>query len=417
MAICTQDALRRLGDIADLVLTHDRRIVRPVDDSVAREDDGQLQVLRRARGFAPVPISLGRSVPRILAVGGHLKNTVALSLERDVILSPHLGDLDNTLSMEAHRRAISDLVDFFQTEPEIVACDLHPDYSSTQHAERLARAWSVPLIRVQHHVAHVLSAVAEWQLAEPVLGLSWDGTGYGLDGTVWGGEAIVVDGPRWTRVGHLRTFPLLGGERVARAPRRAALGMLHAMQSESCLTQGRRWFSKQELGLLETAFDGGHLFPQSSSMGRLFDAVAALCGMKDRVSFEGEAAMQLEFAVDPSEASAYPLPISDTAPAVADWQPLLDAVLRDLAGGCPRGTVAGRFHNSLAEVAVQLARRTGCAKVALTGGCFQNRWLTRRVRARLLESGFEVYTQRRVPPGDGGIALGQVLGAALQVGA
>jgi hydrogenase maturation protein HypF len=263
----------------------------------------------------------------------------------------------------------------------------------------------------------VLSAVAEWQLAGPVLGLSWDGTGYGLDGTVWGGEAIVVDGPLWTRVGHLRTFPLLGGERVAREPRRAALGLLHEMQSELCLVQGRRWFSAQELGLLETALDRGHDFPQSSSMGRLFDAVAALCGLKDRVSFEGEAAMQLEFAVDPGETTAYPLPITDTAPAVADWQPLLDAVLRDLAAGRAPGTVAGRFHNSLAELAVQWARRTGIARVVLTGGCFQNRLLTRRVRARLLESGFEVYTQRRVPPGDGGIALGQVLGAAVQVGA
>ncbi|MHB8865648.1 MAG: carbamoyltransferase HypF [Pirellulaceae bacterium] len=417
MAIGTQDALQRLGDIADLLLTHNRQIVRPVDDSVAREEDGHLQVLRRARGFAPLPISLDRAVPTILAVGGHLKNTVALSLGRDVILSPHIGDLDNTLSTEAHRRAIRDLVGFFQTTPDIVACDLHPDYGSTRQAERLAQEWSVPLIRVQHHVAHVLSAIAERQLAGPVLGLSWDGTGYGLDATVWGGEAIVVDGPLWTRVGHLRTFPLLGGERVAREPRRAALGMLHEMQSERCLELGRRWFSEQELALLESALERGHVFPRSSSMGRLFDSVAVLCRLPDRVSFEGEAAMRLEFVADPQEMASYPLPWTDTAPAIADWQPLLEAVLHDLAGGCSPGTIAGRFHNTLADLALGLASRIGCGKIVLTGGCFQNRLLTRRVRMRLLAAGFEVYTQRRVPPGDGGIALGQILGAALQVGA
>jgi hydrogenase maturation protein HypF len=416
MAISTEDALQRLGDIADLVLTHDRKIVRPVDDSVAREEAGQLQLLRRARGFSPLPIALDRTVPRILAVGGHLKNTVALSIGRDVILSPHVGDLDNTLSMAVHRRAVRDLVEFFEVTPEVVACDLHPDYGSTRHAEQLAEHWQVPLVRVQHHHAHVLSAMAEWQLTGPVLGLSWDGTGYGADGTVWGGEAIVVDGSRWTRLAHLRLFPLPGGDRVAREPRRAALGLLHEMQSGQ-RGEAARWFSDTQWGPLLAALDRGHVFPRSSSMGRLFDAVAALCGLKDRVSFEGEAAMQLEFAVDPAETAGYPLPMSDTLPAVVDWRPLVDGVLEDLRAGRSRGTVAGRFHNALADLAVRLARRAVCGRVVLTGGCFQNRWLTRRVRAQLSEAGFDVYTQRRVPPGDGGIALGQVLGAALQSGA
>ena len=237
MAIETAEALERLGDIADLVLTHDRPIVRPVDDSVAREDDGALQLLRRARGFAPVPLALklpaasgsaaADSDPCILAMGGHLKNTISLRIGQDVVVGSHVGDLDNTLSMQVYRQAITDLVTFFDVIPSVVACDLHPDYGSTQHAETLAQQWQVPLVRIQHHHAHVLSAVAEHHLDGPVLGLAWDGTGYGSDGTIWGGEAILVDGPRWTRVAHLRTFPLPGGDRAAREPRRAALGLLH----------------------------------------------------------------------------------------------------------------------------------------------------------------------------------------------
>jgi hydrogenase maturation protein HypF len=226
----------------------------------------------------------------------------------------------------------------------------------------------------------------------------------------------VVDGVRWTRVAHLHPFPLPGGDRVAREPRRAALGLLHEMQPARC-QEAAKWFAGAEWGTLLAALDRGHVFPRSSSMGRMFDAVAALAGLKERVSFEGEAAMQLEFAVDPAEAARYPLPISDTLPAVIDWRPLLDGVLEDLRAGRLPATVAGRFHNALAELAVQLARRAACRNVVLTGGCFQNRHLTRRARTQLSEAGFDVYTQRRVPPGDGGIALGQVLGAALQVGA
>ncbi len=416
MATSTAEALERLADIADLILTHDRPIVRPVDDSVARLDGTRLQLLRRARGFAPQPIRLEERLPTILAVGGHLKNTVALSLGHEVVLSPHVGDLDNVLSLDVHRRTVGDLLDFFAATPAAIACDLHPDYASTRHAEKLSATWQVPLVRIQHHVAHVLSAVAECGVTGPVLGLSWDGTGYGLDGTVWGGEAIVVDGPQHVRVGHLRTFPLFGGDRTAREPRRSALGMLHTMEAETCLDWGRHWFSSTELELFATAIERGHPFPVSSSMGRLFDAVAVLCGCKERVSFEGEAAMQLEFAVDPVENSAYPLPILEGWPAVADWIPLLDAILADLARGVRRNTMAARFHNALANLALAWSERVGCPQVILSGGCFQNRVLLSRVRTRLSEAGFAVYTQARVPCGDGGIALGQILGAAQQLG-
>jgi hydrogenase maturation protein HypF len=414
MAISTEDALERLRPLSDLILTHDREIVRPVDDSVARDEGSRLQILRRARGYAPVPVRLQHPVPPMLAVGGHLKNTVAVSIGSEVVISPHIGDLDNTLSLEVHRRTIADLIDFFDLIPERIVCDLHPDYSSTRHAQHLASAWHVPLVAVQHHHAHILSAMAEWHLDGPVLGLAWDGTGYGTDGTVWGGEAIVVDGRTWQRLAHLRTFLLPGGDRVAREPRRAALALLHAIGSPDTNSLAEQWFSDAEVRTLRAALDRPGLFPRCSSMGRLFDAVAALCGLRDRVSFEGQAAMQLEYAADRSAVAPYPLAIHDQTPAIVDWQPLLEHVLADLAAGVSIGCIAGRFHGALAELAVSLARRADCPTVVLSGGCFQNHLLAQRARASLSEAGFDVYTQRLVPPGDGGLSLGQILGAALQ---
>lgn len=412
MATTTQEALRRLGSIADLILTHNRPIVRPVDDSVAREEAGGVQLLRRARGYAPIPVQLSHPVPCVLAVGGHLKNTVALSVGRDVVVSPHIGDLDNTLSLDVHRRAVRDLVGFFQVKPELVACDLHPDYGSTRHAEQLAAEWGVPVVRVQHHYAHVLSAMAEWQLEGPVLGLSWDGTGYGLDATVWGGEAIRVDDRGWQRMATLRSFALPGGDRAAREPRRAALGLLYEVSGAASSDRARRWFSPAELAVLLGAMQQTGTFPRCTSMGRLFDAIAAISGLRDRVSFEGEAAMQLEHLADPREAGSYPLAVGEADPLVVDWGPMLVSVLAELDAGEPIALVAARFHNWLATVALRLAQHAGCPQVVLTGGCFQNRLLTERTRATLSQAGFHVYTQRLMPPGDGGIALGQILGAA-----
>ncbi len=413
MATTTREAIERLGDIADMILTHDRSIVRPVDDSVARVVEGQAQVLRRARGYAPLPITLPRQPPCTLAVGGHLKNTVGLSVGSDVVISPHIGDLDNALSLEVHRRAIGDLVEFFDAVPEIVVCDLHPDYASTIHAERLARRWSVPLMRVQHHHAHVLSLMAEHALDDSLLGLAWDGTGYGTDGTVWGGEALLCSGATFQRVAHLRPFSLPGGDRAAREPRRSALGILHEAQGAECFTMAQRWFSPTELDTLLSALKNPHLFPRTSSMGRLFDAVAALSGLSQRVSFEGQAAMALEFVASDEELPPYTVTLSDAQPAVWDWSPMLGQVIEDLHNGQPPGFVSGRFHETLARAAVQIAERTRCPRIGLTGGCFQNEQLCRRVQLHLSAAGFDVYTQRQVPPGDGGLALGQVWAAAL----
>jgi len=343
-----------------------------------------------------------------------LKNTVALCLGAQVVLTPHVGDLDNVLSVEVHRRAARDLIAFFRARPEAVACDLHPDYASTRHAEALAAQWSVPLVRVQHHHAHVAACMAEHGLKGPVLGFSWDGTGYGGDGTVWGGETLLCEGSHFRRIGHLRTFALPGGDKAVRQPCRSALGVLFEIFAEEAVRYVRDWFGAGELRTLISMLARAVRAPRTSSMGRLFDAVAALCGLPRVISFEGQAAMALEFAADVFETRAYPLPVSADTPAVADWEPLIRAVLADLAAGESIGAVSGRFHNALAEMAVATARAAGCRQIALSGGCFQNAILTKRVRTRLLEEGFLVYTHQKVPPGDGGIALGQAFVAARQ---
>ncbi len=482
MAIDREDALRRLGHIADLLLTHNRPIVRPVDDSIVRVGPAGSQVLRRARGFAPLPIRLcdGLSASRtVLAVGGHLKNAVALALGRvgqaersptknnvaaggtalrlshptptEVVMSAHVGDLDNVLSVGVFRRAIDDLLKFFQAAPDVVACDLHPDYASTQHAERLSARWGVPLRRVQHHHAHVAACMAEHGLPGPVLGFSWDGTGYGPDGTVWGGEALVCEGAEYRRVAHLRTFALPGGDRAVRQPRRSALGVLFELLGQDAAELAAAWFSRQELDQLLPMLQRRIHAPRTSSMGRLFDAVAAICGLPTKpqpavapggattgrgfITFEGQAAMALEYAADESEPLAYPFALSacdcgagvSPAPplqagrlhhkdAVLDWEPLVRGVLADRAADVHVGRISARFHNALADVALAVAQSLPTPlPVVLSGGCFQNALLTDRIHSRLSAAGFQVYTHSQAPPGDGGIALGQAFVALQQV--
>ncbi len=331
------------------------------------------------------------------------------------IVGSHVGDLDSVASVEVHRRAAADLPAFFDVRPGAVACDLHPDYASTREAESLAARWNVPLVRVQHHHAHVAACMAEHGLTGPVLGLAWDGTGYGPDGTVWGGEMLRCDRAGFVRVAHLRPFPMPGGDRAVREPRRSALGLLFAAFGRAAAAElAAPWFDERELSLLLDALERGLNSPLTSSMGRLFDAVAAIAGLPAKASFEGQAAMALEFAADPAEPGAYPVPFGDGTPAVADWQPTLEAVLADLRSGEAVGAVSARFHNALAGLAVAAAERAGCPGVVLTGGCFQNRLLSVRAGQRLEEAGFEVFSHGLVPPGDGGIALGQLYAATGQ---
>ena len=423
MSTTTAEAMARLGAIADAFLVHNRAIVRPVDDSVVQSVGNAAQILRRARGYAPRPIKINlpvasdarRAAATVLAVGGHLKNTVALKLGDRVVVGAHVGDLDNIASVEVHRRAVDDLLNFFEVVPDVVACDLHPDYASTRCAETLAEKWGVPLVRVQHHHAHVASCAAEHGLVGPVLGLAWDGTGFGPDQTIWGGEALLMSYGdaqlEFTRFAHLYAFGLPGGDRAVRQPRRSALGALFETDAALAERFASQWFAPEQHKPLLAMLERGTRCPRTSSMGRLFDAVAALCGLPHshggeqaaaEISFEGQAAMALQFAADENHAQAYEFPLSDAQPAVSDWRPVLQSAIDDLAAGLAPGIISMRFHNGLAELALKIAQRAGCSQVVLSGGCFANVLLGRLVRERLSQAGFNVYTHRKVPPGDGG---------------
>jgi hydrogenase maturation protein HypF len=406
----------RLGGIADCFLVHDRPIIRPVDDSVVRLVRGRETVLRRARGYAPLPVHLKTPLPCVLAVGAHLKNTVALSVGHEAFISQHIGDLETSEAHAAFRAVAADLPRLYETTPEIVACDLHPDYLSTKYAVELATRADVPLHPVQHHWAHVLSCMAENEIEFPALGVAWDGTGYGTDGTIWGGEFLLAGEKSFERVAHFRHFRLPGGEAAIKQPRRTALGVLYEIWGAKALNHGDlapvRDFSESDLVLIRQMLIKGLQAPLTSSAGRLFDAVASLTGLRQQVTFEGQAAMELEFAIQHCVGEAYSFEIKSTAPSIVDWRPMIEEIVDDIRHGETPGVISAKFHNALVEIIVAVARHVGQTRVVLTGGCFQNCYLTERSVQRLLEEGFRPYWHQRVPTNDGGIALGQIMDAA-----
>jgi hydrogenase maturation protein HypF len=451
--ICTdeREALERLGGIADVFLVHNRPIVRHVDDSIVRVMLDRELVLRRARGYAPLPINVlpasrwqdkqncRQAGSTILAVGAHLKNAVALSVGNQVFISQHIGDLETEQAHTAFRRVIADFEKLYEAKPDIIASDLHPDYLSTKFAKELVAQASRPVnqtqtgglchVGVQHHIAHVLSCMAENEIAPPALGVSWDGTGYGLDGTVWGGEFFLVTDKSVERIAHLRPFRLPGGDKAVKEPRRTALGLLYEISGDKVFEQKVRRegapdggrggcaplaaFSSAELGTLKTMLAKKLNSPVTTSMGRLFDAVASLINLRQQIRFEGQAAMELEFALDGIETEDhYNLSLVTRHPShELDWSPMVEAILADVKKGVSVGTISARFHNALAEGIVAVAKRAGQNRVVLSGGCFQNRYLTERAVRRLSAEGFRPYWHQRVPPNDGGIALGQVVAA------
>jgi hydrogenase maturation protein HypF len=416
--ICTDehDALDRLRGIADVLLVHNRPIAHYVDDSVVRVVMNTAQVLRRARGYAPLPLTIAREpdAPPVLALGGHLKNSVALAVGNNVFISQHIGDLETALAYQAFTRMAADLPNVYAVQPQIVACDAHPDYLSTQYAKRLTQ-WP---LAVQHHYAHVLSCMAEHTISAPVLGVAWDGTGYGGDGTLWGGEFLRINERGFLRVAHLRPFKLPGSKAAIREPRRSALGMLHEHVGDAlwdmldlapvaaCTPQERTIFG----AMLQRNLNSPHTF----AVGRLFDAVASIIGLRQHAQFEGQAAMELEFLQsDDTAEQGYQMDIESSANGlVLDWRPLLDALLRDLRTGIVRPVIAARFHHTLVTMIVTVARQVGIQQVVLSGGCFQNRMLTERTTVALRDAGFQPYWHQQIPPNDGGIALGQVLAVA-----
>jgi hydrogenase maturation protein HypF len=415
ICIDEREALGRLAGLADCYLVHNRPIMRQVDDSIVRVVHDREMVLRRARGYAPLPLHRTKPLPCVLAVGAHLKNSVALSVGTEIFLSQHIGDLETSQAHDAFRRVIADLQRLYDVTPDFIACDLHPDYLSTRHAAQLGAR----VVPVQHHWAHVLSCLAENEIDGPALGVSWDGTGYGPDGTIWGGEFLRAnDDGFFTRVAHLRTFRLPGGEAAVRQPCRTALGLLFECDGNAFRPSpgGRRLppfaeFSDAELSLIRQMVAKGVQAPLTSSAGRLFDAVAALLGIRQRVRFEGQAAMELEFAARANIETHYPFELRAGEPAVIDWQPMIEQIIAEMERQEDIAIMAAKFHNTLAEMIVAVARRTGENKVALTGGCFQNRYLLERAIRRLTETGFRPCWHQRVPTNDGGIALGQVMAA------
>jgi len=434
--LCTdnEEALSRLGapdaPIADLFLLHNRPIARHVDDSVMQVVAGSPQFLRRARGFVPLPIVLpDRSVAEsdILAVGGHQKNTVALACGANVFLSQHIGDLASLEARSTFARVIADLLRLYDAHPALIAHDLHPDYASTLWAQSASMQGApgleagVPLLAVQHHHAHLAACLADAGASGPALGVIWDGSGYGPDGSIWGGEFLLGDAGGFQRVAHLRPFRLAGGEAAVREPWRPALALLHEAGGPALLESAGAELATPAIRRLATRMlahsDSGNAAgaPLTTSAGRLFDGLAALLGLRTRAGYEGQAAMLLEQAIDPDERGAYPLPLSRATghgPRRLDWEPMLDAVIRDRAAGVAVPKMAARIHrglsNGIAAAAVELCAAAGIEQVVLSGGCFQNRVLTEWSVGALHRSGLSVILHRQVPPNDGGIALGQV---------
>ena len=412
--ICTdeREALDRLHDIADAFLVHNRPIVRHVDDSILRMMAGRELMLRRARGFAPLPVDLPAAPVESIAVGAHLKNTVAVSKGANVFVSQHIGDLETAQSYSAFQEALESLRRLFDVRPSRVVSDLHPDYLSTRYAGGMG----LPVVAVQHHFAHIGSCVAENRIPGSVLGVSWDGTGYGPDGTIWGGEFLLADGPSFERIGSFRRFMLPGGEKAVKEPRRTATGALYEILGPSLFERADRppvsAFTARECSILRQAMEKKVNAPVTSSAGRLFDAVASIIGLRQVSTYEGQAAMELEFCTSgTSTRESYEFCI--TPEGMFDWSDVLREILRDRDGSIATGIIAAKFHNTLAEVIVSFARRAERERVVLSGGCFQNRYLTERTVERLTEEGFRPYWHQRIPPNDGGIALGQMYVAAM----
>ncbi|MGA1134235.1 MAG: carbamoyltransferase HypF [Prochlorotrichaceae cyanobacterium] len=453
ICIDNEEALQHLDSIADAFLLHDRPIACPLDDSIVRVVDGQIMMMRRSRGYAPLPLPLPApqsfsqtSAPTILAVGGHLKNTIAFTRDDQIFLSPHLGDLDSVETLNRFETTIAQACQLYDLRPQIIVRDAHPDYASSQFAEQWVQSFppdspsppkSVPsskIVSLQHHQAHFLACWGEHPVQKPALGVIWDGTGLGTDGQIWGGEFFELRPPskgqtklQIRRVAHLRPFPLLGGDRAAREPRRSALGLLysafgaqiwdwtHLAPIQSCSPQERKIFEKMLQNHLNV--------PLTSSMGRLFDGVAAILGLFQEISFEGQAAQALEYLLPHNGEladihSAYPLPLQPTIGSgdlrELNWHPLIQAVLTDLEAGRSLSAITTAFHQALVAGILTVANTLGHSDVYLSGGCFQNLHLLQQTILQLRQTNFTPHWPQQVPPNDGGIAFGQAIGALLR---
>lgn len=407
ICIASSQALATLKDIADLFLTHNRTILRPLDDSIVREIGGKMTVLRRARGYAPLPIEATHALPDLLAVGGQLKNSIAISRGQQIILSQHIGDLNTLPAQQQFSHSIADLQQFYAVHPTRWIHDLHPGYHSSQHASRSG----LPLSAVQHHHAHLFACMAEHQLQPPLLGIAWDGNGLGGQQQLWGGEFFLCSDQGFSRFAYLQPFPLPGAGKAIQEPQRAALGLLYTLYGDTVFTKlpvsSLKAWSRREQSLLLGMLQNHINAPQSSSAGRLFDAVASLLNLCQVNTYEGQAAMLLEAKSDAAVTGVYPFKLQGPAPLIIDWRPCIQALLADLET-TEMSTIAAKFHNTLAAMILQIAQKAEQDNIVLSGGCFQNDKLTSKCLSLLKTAGFSVFTHEKIPPNDGGLALGQL---------
>jgi hydrogenase maturation protein HypF len=413
------EAIRRLSGIADYFLVHNRDIYARYDDSVVVVERDDVQLTRRARGYAPYPVHLNFRARQVLGCGAELKNTFCLTKDNYAFISQHIGDLENLETMEHFDNTLALYQKLFRIQPEAIAYDLHPEYLSTKYALGLANRFK--LVPVQHHHAHIASCMADNKVETPVIGVSFDGTGYGSDGHIWGGEFLVADFNGFNRAGHLEYLPLPGGEAAIKRPYRIATGYLLKLLGESSLDL-KLPFLKQidpvEVALIERQVQTGLNSPLTSSMGRLFDAVSALMGVRGAIDYEGQAAVELEMVAYDDNGKdgdkSYPYSIIEhDGVNVIQLRELLTAIVEDLHRDVSKATMSAKFHNTVAlmvcQVCQRIAANTGINQVALSGGVFQNRLLLRKAMALLEPAGFSVLTHKQVPCNDGGISLGQAL--------
>ncbi|HYA34554.1 MAG TPA: carbamoyltransferase HypF [Candidatus Binataceae bacterium] len=408
------DAFSRLRDIADGFLTHDRAIHIRADDSVVRVANGRETPIRRARGYTPQPLILPWSVKRpILATGAELKSTFALAKDHYAFVSQHIGDLENFETLRSFSEGIEHFRRLFDIKPKVVACDLHPDYLSTRYARRMN---DVEVIDVQHHHAHIASCLADNGEEGPAIGVAFDGLGYGVDGTIWGGEFLIADLARFERLGHLRAVPMPGGTAAIKNPWRMAAAYLDAAYGDAIPALAVVARHRDRWASVVSIARKGVNSPLTSSAGRLFDAVAAIVGVRDSVNYEGQAAIELEQRASTSEMNSYAFSIEQGTEIVVDTIEMVRSIVDDIGRGVSADIVAARFHNTVSRIVAEtcdaIRTRCGLKTVALSGGVFQNQLLLARTNAALERKGFRVLTHSRVPANDGGISFGQIAVAA-----
>lgn len=403
------EAFEKLNNIADYFLIHNREILRQVDDSIARIVAGREMIIRRARGFAPLPFQYKGLKTNFLSVGAHLKNTISMNVGENIFLSQHIGDLSSAEACSAFEKTIQDFQSLYNVKNHTIVSDLHPDYYSTNYAKTKTES----LFQIQHHCAHIAACAAENELDDELLGVCWDGTGYGDDGKIWGGEFFLYSKQEIKRAAHFHYFPLPGGDYAVKEPRRTAIGLMYEIFKDEVFNQHIivKNFSADEIALIKQALIKKINCPLTSSAGRLFDAVSSLLNISQRMRFEGQAAMNLEFIAGNFTEEIYNYDLIENETIVIDWQKMFLEILDEIKNDVSSEIISAKFHNTMTEIICTIAKRFHKEKVVLSGGVFQNVYLLKRTIEKLTASGFKPYWHQRIPTNDGGISVGQIVAA------